>query len=67
MWRVVPEAEKLTYKQLAAQMQTEFKMRHPNYSYKKAAKSEVQNHTSPATDETLLPPAFRLDQMLNHH
>jgi hypothetical protein len=38
MWKGVPEEERFRFKQLAADMQSQFKLKNPSYGYRKRSK-----------------------------
>jgi hypothetical protein len=64
-WKEVPDEEKLAFKRQAAEMQTEFKLQNPNYSYKRTFRPPKPDQPEP---RDLSPPVkFRWEQMLNHH
>jgi hypothetical protein len=64
-WKMIPDDQKLTFKRQAAEMQKEFKLRNPNYTYKRTSRLSKSDRLEPSD---LSPPVqFRWDQMLNHH
>jgi hypothetical protein len=78
MWKAVPEEERHRFKQIAADLQSQFKLKNPNYGYRKGSKQPSPFRTKPdlairsaartvrgtADDEPFI---FRWDQMLNNH
>jgi hypothetical protein len=61
IWKTVPDEEKLVFRRQAAEMQNEFKLRNPHYTYKKVTKR------GKSLDAPIVPREFRWEQMLNHH
>jgi hypothetical protein len=64
MWKALPEVEKMVFKGVAADMQDRFKLRNPNYAYRKTAKGPTVRVIQEVKREDFV---FRWDQMLNHH
>jgi hypothetical protein len=60
VWKALPEPEKMVFQRQAAEMQSQFKLLNPHYSYKKVPRKEK------AVTAPQLPQEFRWEQMLNH-
>jgi hypothetical protein len=65
MWNAMADDHKVVFKHMAAELQSDFKNKNPNYGYRKTIRRE------PARPEPR-PPAppqvpFTWEQMLNHH
>jgi hypothetical protein len=69
MWRTVPDDEKLQFKRMAAEMQHQFKLKNPNYVYRKVHKRrhDLEDAQSDTRVTPPVPYSFRWDELLNHH
>jgi hypothetical protein len=65
MWRTVSEDERQVFKRQAADMQSEFKLKNPHYTYKKTQKGERKARVEEMDYSE--PMAFRWEELLNHH
>jgi transcription factor SOX7/8/10/18 (SOX group E/F) len=61
MWKDVPPGVKLQYKQQASAAQDEFKLQHPNYTYRKARRKRALNDLLTKNTQGFAMPTFPVD------
>jgi hypothetical protein len=65
MWNTMADDQKVVFKHMAAELQSDFKNKNPNYGYRKTARKELARTESKPSASPLIP--FTWEQMLNHH